>query len=436
MDHSASLENGFTAIANELFDAILLFPFSERQYRVLLALIRKLDGYRKVRDDISGSQIGEVCAMSRPHVADVLGQLAAMRVIFKQPGSYGNLIEINRNHSQWLALGAKSSKKVSNRDSNTAVASKPALQHYTYRITHLATGEFYIGARSCACQPAQDRYIGSRRWAAGIKAGDLKKDILAVFAQRDDADMAVKASIKAVMDDPLLRNELEGLCTESVPAIPILYSVTESVQGVQNLVGVSSESVQVDSTASVHTKENLPKENQQKKKPCASQAMQQGFERFYDAYPKKKSRAMAEKAFCKIAPSEELLASILQGIARAKTSAQWANPQMIPYPASWLNAQGWLDDVQTAYSEAERAVIHRFNDLLGEQLGSVDSDRFVESRAGAIRHFLTLSKKPDWINVYFSYLKTNCQIPPKTGFDWLLKPETFAKVREGHYQTS
>lgn len=427
MENFPQLESGFTPLANALLDAMLLFPFSERQYRVLLTLIRKLDGYRKVRDDISGSQISELCAMSRPHVADVLGQLAAMRVIFKEPGRFGSLIEINRNHSDWLALGVGKTPKQ---------AIMPATHHYTYRITHLATGAFYIGARSCACQPAQDRYIGSGRWAASIKAGELKKEILAVFAQRNDADMAVKATIRAVMDDPLLRNELAGLPTESVQGVPNLNRCTDSVQGVQNLVAASTESVQVDSTDSVHTTENLPTENQQKKKPCASPAMQERFERFYAIYPKKKSRAVAEKAFYKIAPDEQLLASMLQSIERAMTSAQWANPQMIPYPSSWLNAKAWLDDIQTDYSDAERAVIQAFNRVLGEQLGSVDSEAFVESRAGAIRHFLTLSKKPNWVNVYFSYVNTDCEIPPKTGFDWLIKPETFAKVREGHYQTS
>lgn len=71
------------------------------------------------------------------------------------------------------------------------------------------------------------------------------------------------------------------------------------------------------------------------------------FGRFYEAYPKKKSRGDAEKAWAKIKPDEHLAEQILQAVLRAKTSADWLkdNGQFIPYPASWLNAKGWLDAV-------------------------------------------------------------------------------------------
>lgn len=72
------------------------------------------------------------------------------------------------------------------------------------------------------------------------------------------------------------------------------------------------------------------------------------FETFYEAYPKKKSRGQAEKAWLKIKPDEQLLASMIATIERAKTSEEWLKEsgKYIPYPASWLNAKGWLDDVE------------------------------------------------------------------------------------------
>lgn len=71
------------------------------------------------------------------------------------------------------------------------------------------------------------------------------------------------------------------------------------------------------------------------------------FERFWKAYPKRKSRGQAEKAFAKINPDEQLLTVIVAAIERAKTQADWQKDggQFVPYPASWLNAKGWLDDV-------------------------------------------------------------------------------------------
>jgi hypothetical protein len=70
------------------------------------------------------------------------------------------------------------------------------------------------------------------------------------------------------------------------------------------------------------------------------------FELFWAAYPKRKSRGQAERAWSKINPNEQLTAEILAGVERAKTSAEWVKDdgQFIPYPASWLNAKGWLDE--------------------------------------------------------------------------------------------
>ena len=72
-----------------------------------------------------------------------------------------------------------------------------------------------------------------------------------------------------------------------------------------------------------------------------------GFEEFWNLYPKKKSKGQAEKAFAKINPDDELLVMILCAIEKAKKSKDWLkdNGQFIPYPATWLNAKGWEDEI-------------------------------------------------------------------------------------------
>ncbi len=71
------------------------------------------------------------------------------------------------------------------------------------------------------------------------------------------------------------------------------------------------------------------------------------FEVFWKAYPKRKSKGQAEKVFAKINPDEQLLATMLATIERAKKSADWQKDdgQYIPYPATWLNAKGWEDEI-------------------------------------------------------------------------------------------
>ncbi len=72
------------------------------------------------------------------------------------------------------------------------------------------------------------------------------------------------------------------------------------------------------------------------------------FDIFWRAYPKKKSKGQAEKVFEKINPDEQLLAIMLASIEQTAKSEDWQKEagQYIPYPATWLNAKGWEDEVR------------------------------------------------------------------------------------------
>src|SRR4030043_61406 len=74
------------------------------------------------------------------------------------------------------------------------------------------------------------------------------------------------------------------------------------------------------------------------------------FLKFWDAYPKKKSKGQAEKAFFKINPDEQLLAIMIAKIEWAKKLEDWVKEKgkYIPHPATWLNARGWEDEETTA----------------------------------------------------------------------------------------
>lgn len=74
------------------------------------------------------------------------------------------------------------------------------------------------------------------------------------------------------------------------------------------------------------------------------------FSDFWEIYPKKKSKGDAEKAWKAIKPNEQLVAAILNAVEVAKTSEQWLSDdgKYIPYPASWLRAKGWEDDVESS----------------------------------------------------------------------------------------
>ena len=70
-----------------------------------------------------------------------------------------------------------------------------------------------------------------------------------------------------------------------------------------------------------------------------------GFLAFWAAYPRRKAKDAAAKAFeraWKRIDDADPLAVILAGIERALPG--WDDPNFIPYPASWLNAGSWEDE--------------------------------------------------------------------------------------------
>lgn len=74
-----------------------------------------------------------------------------------------------------------------------------------------------------------------------------------------------------------------------------------------------------------------------------------GFAQFWDAYPKKIGKGQAERAWSKVDAS--LLTSILSAIEAQKADRAAAakvgafRPEW-KHPATWLNAQAWLDEIQ------------------------------------------------------------------------------------------
>lgn len=78
----------------------------------------------------------------------------------------------------------------------------------------------------------------------------------------------------------------------------------------------------------------------------ADSGSQSLFEVFWLAYPKKRAKGQAERAFAKINPDRQLMVKILSGIKRAKASRDWRKDggTYIPHPSTWLNAKGWEDE--------------------------------------------------------------------------------------------
>lgn len=98
---------------------------------------------------------------------------------------------------------------------------------------------------------------------------------------------------------------------------------------------------------STDTQTQEEQEQEEEQEPEPEQMPEKGFEIFWKAYPKKKSKGQAETTWNKIKPSNTLLQTMLAKIEVLKTSKEWLKDggQFIPHPSTWLNAKGWEDEI-------------------------------------------------------------------------------------------
>ena len=74
--------------------------------------------------------------------------------------------------------------------------------------------------------------------------------------------------------------------------------------------------------------------------------LDEGFQRFWSAYPRKVSKSCCKKAWQRINPCPALTEIILSAVEAHKETKQWQDKQYIPYPSTWLNQKRWEDELE------------------------------------------------------------------------------------------
>lgn len=94
----ADTEDGYTRLANELYEELIGANLTRNQAKVAHAICRKTYGFNKKLDRISDSQISELTRLPRQKVNKAKNELIAMRVLVRE----GSQIGPNKALSDWL----------------------------------------------------------------------------------------------------------------------------------------------------------------------------------------------------------------------------------------------------------------------------------------------------------------------------------------------
>ena len=90
------------------------------------------------------------------------------------------------------------------------------------------------------------------------------------------------------------------------------------------------------------------------------------FDEFWAAYPKKKAKEDARKAWAKLKPDEALGKAIIKAVEDAKKTKDWQKEKgkYIPHPATYLNGKRWEDEMEETNGESANNTRARYGTTL------------------------------------------------------------------------
>ncbi len=168
-------------------------------------------------------------------------------------------------------------------------------------------------------------------------------------ARADAYDAICDYALNGVLPDVDKLEDAAAIIFELIQ--PVLETGAKKASGNKVNKGKTKkeESEHLTSTYPAHTEHEGEKEVEVEKEKeleidieneCSARG--EGFEKFWEIYPKKVGKQAAKKAFLQ---AEVSLDTLLAAIRAQKQSAQWQKEggQFIPNPATWLSQKRWED---------------------------------------------------------------------------------------------
>src|SRR5438128_1742349 len=98
---SPQVENGFTRIADELFEAILIADLRKHDLKVVLAVARETFGWsRKTASTLTAYRLAQMTALQRTAASRTKKNLIARNILIDGPDGLG----IQKDYERWLTV--------------------------------------------------------------------------------------------------------------------------------------------------------------------------------------------------------------------------------------------------------------------------------------------------------------------------------------------
>ena len=139
----ADTDDGYTRLANELYEELIGSNLTKNQAKVAHAYCRKTYGFNKKMDRIADTQIAQLTRLPRQKVNTAKKELISMRILVEE----GDLIGPNKNLHEWVLPEAKKGPSCHHRrdnkchhDSDSHHSSDTVPTMVTKSVTTVVTG--------------------------------------------------------------------------------------------------------------------------------------------------------------------------------------------------------------------------------------------------------------------------------------------------------
>ena len=116
----------------------------------------------------------------------------------------------------------------------------------------------------------------------------------------------------------------------------------------ENIIEIKAKKANAFLSFDEESKKSKSIENENENENENNISFVQAFDDFWNAYPKKRNKPAAERAFKRLKVNQDLLTTMLNAIKKQIKTRGWQDIQYIPNPSSWLNGRMWEDKITQA----------------------------------------------------------------------------------------